>query len=275
MVSVDATRARSFLLNGCGIFCLILFLTNCSTVNLISEERRQEFKPIAGEFSIQELRREVFRNIDPSQRYQKGTTLRVTGSDMWESTFIRWMTPLDENAQKFQAQLKLYHQGIEYMFLNGKQKGQTIGFDGQSYRYVGTQKSYEESSSIALYLGPLQSYFEWHQTLLRRSALELIGTKRIKNVQYLICYVTEGSTQALDKYDQYLVYINTKSNRIDYIEFTMRKLMKSYKGVVHYQNYKMVQGILMPFWIGIADNLLHPHFDHYFVLESITFSSSY
>ena len=94
-------------------------------------------------------------------------------------------------------------------------------------------------------------------------------------MQYLISYVTEGPTQALDKYDQYLVYINTKSNRIDYIEFTMRKLMKSYKGVVHYQNYKMVQGILMPFWIGIADKLLHPHFDHYFVLESITFSSSY
>ena len=156
-VIVDATGARCFLLNGLGIFCLILFLTNCSTVNLISEERRQDFKPIAGKFSIQHMRREVFRNIDPSQRYQKGTTLRVTASDIWESTLIRSMTPLDENAQKFQAQLKLYHQGIEYMFLNGEKKGQTIGFDGRSYRYVGTEKAYEESSSIAFYLGPFRA----------------------------------------------------------------------------------------------------------------------
>ena len=68
--------------------------------------------------------------------------------------------------------------------------------------------------------------------------MEVIGTKKIKDVQYLVSYVTEGPTQALDMYDQYLVYINPESHRIDYIEFTMRKLMKAYKGVVHYKTLK-------------------------------------
>ncbi|RJP78314.1 MAG: hypothetical protein C4522_12995 [Desulfobacteraceae bacterium] len=57
----------------------------------------------------------------------------------------------------------------------------------------------------------------------------------------------------MDQHDQYLIYINAQNSRIDYVEFTMRDLMKSYKGVVHYKNHKTVQGILMPFWIGIAD----------------------
>jgi hypothetical protein len=184
------------------------------------------------------------------------------------------LTPLDENVQKFQAKLKLYHQGTEYKFLNGKKEGQAIGFDGRSYRYVGTKKVYEGSTSISLYLDPLQSYFEWHQTLLHSPTLEVIGTKRIKDVQYLISYVTEGPTQALDMYDQYLLYINAEKHRIDYIEFTMRKLMKSYKGVVHYKNFKRVQGVLIPFWIGIANDLLKPDFDHYIVVESATFNCS-
>jgi hypothetical protein len=273
VVSFNATGARCFLLNGWGIFCLILVLANCSTANLVPEERRQDFKPVAEEFSIQHLRQEVFRNIDPYQRYQKGTTLRVTASDIWESTFVRLLTPLDQNVQKFRAELKLYHQGIEYMFLNGEKEGQTIGFDGRSYRYVETEKAYEESVSISLYLDPLQSYFEWHQTLLHSPTVEVIGTNRIEDVQYLVFYVTEGPMQALDMYDQYLLYIDAESNRIDYIEFTMRKLMKSYKGVVHYKNFKKVQGILLPFWIGIADDLLQPKFDHYIVVESASFIS--
>ena len=95
--------------------------------------------------------------------------------------------------------------------------------------------------------------------------------KEIKKIPYWVVYATEGPTKELDKYDQYLIYINTRSGRIDYIEFTMRKLMKSYKGAIHYQNYKMVQGVLMPFWIGIAGDITQPEFDHYFVVESIEF----
>jgi hypothetical protein len=148
-------KAGSFFTLGCAICCLLLFLNNCSTVNLNTEKRRQEFKPLAGELSIQQLRQEVFGNIDPSQLYKQGRTMCVTASDIWESTFIRWLAPLDENMQKFKAQLKLYHKGIEYTFLN--------------------------------------------------------------------------------------------------------------------RDHKMVQGILMPFWIGIADDLLQPKFDHYLVLETITF----
>lgn len=274
IVSIGFASARSFLLCGFGICFLLFFLTHCSTANLNSNERRGRFKPVAEDVAIREMRQDVIRNIDPAQRYQKEATMRIIASDIWESTVIRWLTPLDENEQKFQAHLKLYHQGIEYTFLYGERKGRTIGFDGRSYQYDGTRKHYKESSKIALYLGPLQSYFEWHQTLLRNPTLETIGTKEINNINYLVLYATEGPTAELDEHDQYAIYVNTNSRRIDYIEFTMRKLMKSYTGVVHYRNHKRVQGILMPFWIGIADDLLQPAFDHYFVVESITFDSN-
>jgi hypothetical protein len=243
-------------------------------VNLLPEARRQSFEPIPEFISTQDLRRELLQIMDPSGLYQRGKIMRVIASDTWESTFIRSFTPLTENDQQFEAHCRLYHEGIEYTFLNGEQKGMTIGFDGRSYRYVEKQKKYEKSASLSLYLQPLQSYLEWHQTLLRSPDIELLGTKEIENTPYQVLYVTKGSMEALEKHDQYIIYMNTRKGHIDYIEFTMRKLMKSYKGVVHYKNYTMVQGLWMPFWIGIADNILAPEFDHYLVIASLAFDSS-
>ncbi len=264
----------SMLLRKYGACLLLLALTGCSTANLLSEKSRKEFQPITDQISEQQLRQSVLETIDPNQSYQQGKTMEVTATDIWKSTLVRWLTPLDENKQEFKARLKLYHQGVEFTFLNGDKKGQTIGFDGQSYKYIGPEKIYEESSSTSLYLGPLQSYIEWGQTLLRNPSLELLGTKDINNIPYRVVYVTDPPAEKLDDYDQYLIYINTQTGKIDYVEFTMRELMKSYRGVVHYRDYKMVEGVLMPFWIGIADGLEKPDFDHYFVITAIRFSSS-
>lgn len=271
IISICHTVAWYQILNRYVTIFVLLILTGCSAANLNSEDRKKELRPLAEKISIQQLRHEVLLDIDPRKLYQKGAKMKVNASDIWESSFIRWMTPLSENAQKFRASLSLYHQDIDYTFLNGQKKGQTIGFDGQSYEYIGTQKNYKDSTAISLYLESLQSYFEWNQTLLRKSTLTILGMKEIKKIPYWVVYATEGPTKELDKYDQYLIYINIRSGRIDYIEFTMRKLMKAYKGVIHYQNYKVVQGILMPFWIGVADSITQPEFDHYFVVESIEF----
>ena len=259
------------LIIGYGTILLFLILTGCSTSNLISEDRRQEWGALQSEKSIQQLQQEVLRQIDPFNRYQRGKIMRVTASDTWNSTLIRWMTPLDRDIQKFQARLALYHQGIEYTFLNGEKKEQIIGFDGKSYEYVKNEKRYTESAGSSLYLGPLQSYLEWCQTLMRHPTQKLLGMREINSIPYWIVYTVEGSDEKLDQHDQYLIYINAQNSQIDYVEFTMRDLMKSYKGVVHYKNHKMVQGILMPFWIGIADSIFQPDFDHYFTIELIEF----
>lgn len=249
---------------------LFLFFAGCATENLISEDRQQEWASPESTITIQQLQQAVLRQIDPSERYRPGANMHVTAVDRWNATLIRLMTPLDRDNQRFEARLGLYHQGIEFTFLNGEKMGQTIGFDGQSYAYVATEKHYQERAGTALYLDPLQGYLEWSQTLIRKPALTLMGTRNINNTPYWVVYTTAEPLEKLDQNNQYLIYINKQNNRIDYVEFTLRELMKSYRGVIHYKNYEMVQGVLMPFWIGIADDLLQPDFDHYLIVESIT-----
>lgn len=256
---------------GWGLIMLAVLLTSCATADLASEERRHELKPVPSEVSLKEVTRSVLQNIDPGSNYQQGRILEVTGADVWESTVIRWLTPLDENTQRFEASLKLFGQGIEFTFRNGQSAGRTLGFDGQSYRVQGSEKTYERSSRVALYLGPLQNYLEWHQTLLRNPTLTLQGVRTIRGTDYLVLLATKGSIQDLDTHDQYLVYVNSRSRRVDYVEFTLRALMDSYSGVLHYRDFQRVQDILMPFRIDIGQGLTQPDVDHTIVLDSAAF----
>lgn len=257
--------------NRFAILLLFLMVIGCSPANLLSEEGKRRIAPLDRSITVEQLRHDVLQAIDPQDRYRKGSRMVITATDIWESTIIRWLTPLDENRQRFQARLALYHQGIEFTFLNGDHTGSTIGFDGESYQVIESEKKYKKSATISLYLGPLQNYLEWHQTLIRNGTLKVLGTRQIRNIPYWVGFATQGPALELSRHDQFLVYINQKTHRIDYIEFTLRELMKSYRGVVHYQHHKVAQGMLMPYWIGIADDLDEPSYDHYFEVEAVAF----
>jgi hypothetical protein len=251
--------------------CLIL--SGCSTIDIFPEERRQELASAADAVTLQEIQMQVIRQIDPSGSYIPGKLLRVVGADIWNKPLFRWLTPLDENRQIFQAKLNIYHQGIVFTFLNGSKKGQVIGFDGRSYSIADRQILYEERTSTALYLGPLQSYLEWHQTLIRNPTLEFAGVEFISGTKHWVLYATEGDTQHLAEYDQFLIYVNGETKQVAFVEFTLRELMKSYKGVVHYRDYRTVQGVRMPHFVGIAGTIEAPDYDHYLEIDQFVFSA--
>lgn len=252
--------------------CLILL--GCSTIDIFPEERRQELALTSDAFTLKEIQTQVLRQIDPSRSYIPGKGLRVVGADIWNKPLLRWLTPLDENRQEFQAELNMYQKGIAFTFLNGRKKGQVIGFDGRSYLKAGGQIIYEERSSTALYLGPLQNYLEWHQTLIRNPTLEFAGVESIGGTKHWVLYATQGNTQHLAQHDQFLVYVNVDTKQVAFVEFTLRDLMKAYKGVVHYQDYRNVQGMLMPHWVGIAGTIIAPDYDHYLEVDHFVFSAS-
>ena len=251
--------------------CLILF--GCGTIDIFPEARQQELASTADTVTLQEIQMQVLRQIDPAASYIPGWVLRVVGTDIWNKPFLRWLTPLDENRQLFQAELNIYHQGIAFTFLNGSQKGRGIGFDGRSYSIAEGQITYEERTSTALYLGPLQNYLEWHQTLIRDSTLKFAGVEFIGGSKHWVLYATQGDTQHLAEYDQFLIYVSGETKQVAFVEFTLRDLMKSYKGVVHYRDYRTIQGVRMPYWIGIAGTILSPEFDHYFKIDQFVFSA--
>ena len=71
-----------------------------------------------------------------------------------------------------------------------------------------------------------------------------------------------------------MIYINKKTYHVDYIDFTLRSLFESYKGTLHYRDFRTVQGLVVPFFIGASDTIENKDFVHEFLFSEIQFITS-
>ena len=83
----------------------------------------------------------------------------------------------------------------------------------------------------------------------------------INQKKYMVIFASD-QPEFSDSVDQYLIYFNQQSNQIDYIQFTMRHLMKSYAGVLRYE---YGPGILES--VYVQDNIADNDFVHKIALE--------
>jgi hypothetical protein len=98
-----------------------------------------------------------------------------------------------------------------------------------------------------------------------------MATKNLDNQAYHLLFATSGAVAASPKHDQYVIYVNKKTYYVDYIDFTLRSLFESYKGTLHYRDFRTVQGLVVPFFIGASDEVKNKDFVHEFLFSEIQF----
>jgi hypothetical protein len=260
-----------------GLFVLVLSLTltmGCSTADLSSDRLKDpETQPTLREKAREVLAKSLKARVGYS-RYTSYDSVRLKGSDVWHSSLVRFFTPVTEKEQKFEVVFSNSGSDIEYLYLSGKRKGEHIGiYKGKTYRTVYLEKEFAESSKIRLYLEPLMHYFQWPYTLYESPILLYAGEENIENEVYHLIYASSGGVEASPEHDQYLIYINHKTYYVDYIDFTLRSLFKSYKGTLHYRDLRTVQGLMVPFFIGVSDGIEDKDFVHEFQFSDIQFIS--
>ncbi|UCG19980.1 MAG: hypothetical protein JSU80_09520 [Deltaproteobacteria bacterium] len=259
-----------------GIFYLILsyliVAVGCSTADLSSDKlKNPDIQP--------DLREKALTIFEKSLKarggyntYKSFNSVRLKGTDLWHSSLVRFFTPVTEQEQKFEVFFSTTGNEIKYLYLNGKRKGQYIGVEnGKTYRVMNEEREFAESSKIKLYLKPLQDYFQWPYKLYESQVLLYAGETNIENEPYHLLFASSGGVEASPEHDQYLIYINKKTYYVDYIDFTLRSLFESYKGTLHYRDLRAVQGLTVPFFIGVSDEVANKDFVHEFLFSEIQF----
>ncbi|MCA9554171.1 MAG: hypothetical protein KC933_29320 [Myxococcales bacterium] len=64
-------------------------------------------------------------------------------------------------------------------------------------------------------------------------------------------YATWGSVEANPRYDQYILWIDHATGRLDRVEYTVREIMAGARGIARYEAYDEVDGALVPTRIRI------------------------
>jgi len=257
------------------VFTSLILAIGCSTADLSTDTvKNQDTQP--------DLREKAIRIFEKSlnarggySTYRSADSVRLKGTDLWHSSLVRFFTPVTEQEQKFEVFFSTAGDEINYLFLNGKRKGQYIGVEnGKIYRDINQEREFADSSKIRLYLEPLRDYFQWPYKLYESPVLLYAGEENIGNEAYYLLFASSGGVAASPENDQYLIYINQKTYCVDYIDFTLRSLFVSYRGTLHYSDLRTVQGLMVPFFIGVSDEVEEKDFVHEFRFSEIQFINS-
>lgn len=256
------------------VYAALVMTMGCSTADLSTDNLRdQDSQPDLREKAIKIYER-LLNARGGYNTYKSFESVRLRGADVWHSSFVRLFTPVTEQEQKFEVVFATKGGEISYIFLNGTRKGQSIGVaNGKTYRVVEEKREFSDSSKIRVYLEPLTHYFQWPYKLFESPVLLYAGEDNIENQSYHLIFASSGGVAASPEHDQYVIYVNKKTHYVDYIDFTLRSLFESYKGTLHYRDFRNVQGLVVPFFIGASDAVENEDFVHEFLFSEIQFSS--
>ena len=255
------------------VFTILIMLMGCSTADLSTDNvRNQDTQPGLREKAIRIYERSLNARGE-FKTYKSFHSIRLRGTDLWRSSFVRFFTPVTEQEQKFEVVFATKGNEISYIFLNGTREGQAIGIEnGKTYRVIEKEKEFSDSSKIRIYLEPLTHYFQWPYKLFESPLLLYAGEDNIANQSYHLIFASSGGVAASPEHDQYVVYVNKKTHQVDYIDFTLRSLFQSYKGTLHYRDFRTVQNLVVPFFIGASNSVESQDFVHEFLFSEIQFN---
>lgn len=192
----------------------------------------------------------------------------VTGVDEWESWLVRQFTPVTESRQEFE--LVYGENKTEFVFRNGEKKGQSVGTlagasakEGRTFSGREGQEKRHDKSSVLMYVDPLRDYLLWPFRLREKKILEPAGERQWGGKKYTLVFASDQEKFS-PEVDQYILWFDKDSGRLKYIEFTMRALMKSYRGALAYE-YDAETG--WPQTVYVRDAVGDEDYSHKIVVE--------
>lgn len=253
-------------------FLPLCLLVGCALADLRPETLREVEIPTAPKIHGREILAQVAQQQGIAEHWRKYKTWKIVATDIWKDQLVRLLTPIKQSEQRLDFVIDLPTRSVLMTFLEGKFKDNSLGWDRDgTFGVIDNVITRKEYRDVDIYVVPARDYFLWPQILLSFPVQVFAGQATLKEMLYDKVFVTRGSVVPNDKDDQYIVWVNRQTGKIDYVEFTLRNLFGSYRGVVAYLDYRPVQGMNLPFEIKLLDKIEGEKFSHKFLIDVMSF----
>ncbi len=259
-----------------GLFTFLLllaFVSGCGLADLRNDILKSQEIPE----EIQSRAREILKNpihpdLDPSL-WNETRSIQVFLVDYWNSGFVRFFTPVPEKVQAMKVNLSFHRNIVHIQFTDGKQRGRIFGVEeGEPYTYNSRDgRIFTKDSDIQNYAESLRLYILFPFQVHSYKNVAYLGEMNIGNQEYHEIFATNGNWEVSDEFDQYKVYIKKDSGEIEFVQFTYRDVFSFYKGILHYEDYTLYNGRLIPMKIGIKSDFMDEKYIHQLQIGSIKY----
>lgn len=200
---------------------------------------------------LKSVKQQGFENFNTKETYE------FTAEDHWKGPMggIGKLWSKKRSKMNFKYIPNTFNASVE--FLDGKDVGNKAGLQSWNYYRVekGEQPNFEVKKAKRHVFGmaAFQYFTELTQRLSKAPIIRYAGEKVINDLEYDVVYCTWETIYASKEHDQYLVYINKKTNAVEYASYTIRdnylKMPGSgvFYGSIHFTDMRNVDGFKVPF----------------------------
>lgn len=182
------------------------------------------------------------------EAYDAADRISYIMHDHWQGLLAALGNPWPDSRVSLKVQFRPRTFDARATFLAGDHDGTTWGMQSWStYQQQGSGPAeFSENSDAQFILPAMQYLLEFPFRGLNAGLVAYAGVEVIGDVSYERVFVTWNSFDAHSDADQYVVYINPETHRIEKLAYTVREFAGFAKGAVHYRDFQSVGGVLIP-----------------------------
>lgn len=198
---------------------------------------------------------ELTAKVHGLERWQTVETFEVEMTDLWQGFVGRLGNPWPKPKVDVRLQFRRGSFDARAEFLNDPDlEGLTWGV--QSFKPYTVQEggkvTFVDEKDIGFILNALQYFIEFPERGRGAEFVTYAGKRTVDGTLYDLVYITWGQLEAHSGADQYVAFINPKTHRMEKISYTVRDIAGFVSGTIHFDRFRDVDGVLVPFLMTVT-----------------------
>lgn len=187
--------------------------------------------------------------VQGAQAWEQVKTYTLVMRDQWQGVMPKLLNPWPQSDVKLKMSFRADSFDARAEFLSGDEQGTIWGLQSwKTYEIKrGGAAEFKDNEDAAFIMPALQYLFEFTFREHDSQVVTYAGSEVVRGVRYERVFLTWEGLNPSDEVDQYMVYVDEKSGRVEKIFYTVRDIMDSATGTIHFDDWRNVEGISVPF----------------------------
>ncbi len=207
------------------------------------------------------------------ERWKNHRVAEVGYTDTWFRPLEQAVSmPYPENGQRISQTILLGANASRWTFVGGPWDGLEWGIQRwATYTAKNGKIAFEPDSDIKFWLPTNAYFFEAPFRLGEANVMAHMGTAHIDGQTLDMVFLTWGQAEPQSNVDQYVAFIDRQSGRLTYLQYTIRDIFRTLIGVMHYSDYKEVDGIWVAHRMTVVTEPGGPPALHEYRIQDLAF----
>ena len=227
------------------LMLMVLLVTSCKA-DLTTQYIKQNGVTMTGEQLGRKILIETQKAVNIKQLLNY-KNYRVKLIDCFSGLSGQLANPYKDKCTSFELLLQPQTFNSQLKFISGKEQGKVCGMENyKTYQVVNHEKVFKKDKRTKFWLPTYQYFIEFPLRILEADKITYAGESTYNNQNYDLVMASWQTLTPQKNIDQYLIWVNKQTHRIDILQYTIRDMSTLIKGTNFLTDYKNINGIWLP-----------------------------